>query len=132
MTTANGYNFDYGSVDEYDPGSRSYPAVHLQWNEEDSPDNPERLAGYYEVFARLFIRVTPPTSNDLDKTMYLIRSDFDKLFYDNAEAFRVKGLGRAEPTASANEYKLISAYPTTILLSYLLHHRRQKASPYST
>ena len=132
MTIANGYKFNYGSVDNFNPKTRTYPAMFLQWSEEENPDDPEQLAGYFVVFARLFIRVMPATSADLDKTMYLIRSDFNKLFYDNREAFRVKGLGKAEPTASANEYKLISAYPTTIFLSYLLHHRRQKLSPYST
>lgn len=132
MTVANGYNFDYGSIDEFDPDSRTYPAVFLQWNEEEDAEDEESMAGYYEVIARLFIRVMSETSADSDKTMYLVRSDFDKLFYDNTEALRVKGLRESRPAGSTNRFGSISAYPTTILLSYLLHHRRRKDSPYST
>lgn len=130
MTIANGYKFDYGSIDEYDPSSRTYPAVFLRYNEETALEEDEGIIGFYEASTRLEIHVLAPVPADVDLKMLHVRTDFQKMFKDNWASLNGNGMERAEYVNSENKYRLVNQYPWEMILNYNLYHRRLKANPY--
>lgn len=132
MLNSNGYNFDYGSTDEFDPGSRTYPAVFLRYGEEIGVDEDaeDSIVGFYEAVTKLEIHVLAGSTSNLDQRMFLTRSDFQKMFKDNWSSFNGNGLERAEYEGSEQRYRLVESYPWEIVLHYNLYHRRLKNNPY--
>jgi len=133
MSTGGGYNFDYGSVDDFDPETATYPAVFLHYPTEEylsDDDDEEATIGFYESMTPVDIEVMPESSVDLDKTLMQVRSDMTKMFYDNYNTLNGLGLKEAEYLGSRFNYRPVASYPTTILLNYLFHHRRLKDNPY--
>jgi hypothetical protein len=130
MTIANGYNFDYGSLDQFNPASRTYPAVFLKYSEETGLDEDEGSIGFYESMTRMEIHVIAGANTDVDKHLFLTRSDFQKMFKDNQSSFSGNGMERAEYEGTEQRYNLTNAYPWEMILIYNLYHRRLKTNPY--
>lgn len=133
MTKANGYSVDYGSINEHDYTARTYPAVFLRVpNEYAETEDEDQQYGRYSVHAPLEIEVRCETSKDLNKTVMKIRNDFAKMYVDDEAVLRAAGLLRSVYVGSSIKNRLISAYPVTIILNYILYHRRQRTNPYLT
>lgn len=132
MTEANGYTMDYGSVDEHDPDSKTYPVTYLDFQTEDYESEDEGMAGYYESMTSLNLKVVADSVTDLDFKAQQIISDFTKMFNDNLPTLQTKGLHRYHFDASQSNYRFINSYAITALISFTLYHRRQKAAPYQT
>lgn len=130
MTTANGYNFTMGTVNQYTPASRTYPAVFINATEEELNEEDEEIAGFVHKTALLNIEVHLESSSVIDRMTYLCRSDFDKMFYDNYATINAQGLERAEYISSEKAYTLIAAYPAQITLRYRLHYKIMANNPY--
>lgn len=132
MTIANGFSYDYGSIDEHDPSLRTYPAVFLLYNEETGYNEEENEIFKYTCSHELTVRVIGETGTDLDKIMLLYRSDFNKMFNDERETFEAIGMDEAEYLGSTANFRHVKAYPIVIDMRYMIHFNRQKKNPYLT
>jgi len=132
MTIDNGYNFDYGSVDDWNYTTRTYPAVFLDYPEEIGLDESNGIAAHYPCETPITFVVRTDTSSDLDKTMYLVRSDFNNMFSEYLTTLQSAGMKEYEYVDSEINYTLVKAYPTEIKIQYILTYRRQKNNPYLT
>lgn len=132
MTPGNGYQFDYGSIDEMDPDSRTWPAISLEYPEEEGLNENEYIAYKNTCEHDLMIKIVGETSTDLDKTALIYRSDFNKMFADNNTTFEGVGVKEIAYNGSELNYLTVKDYPMQITLQYKILFDRQKKNPYST
>lgn len=132
MTESGGYSFDYGSVNEYDPESRTYPATFTDYEAEtaipDADSVIERTSKYCEVVFRVIIG----TSSDVDEDLNKVLGDFDEMFYNNFDGdLNDKGLIDYQYIGNTRAYRLTTARPAEISIVYRLKYRWLKSNPYS-
>jgi len=132
MTTANGYQYNYGSIDEYIHDDRTYPAIFLEYPEEIALPEEENEIFKYTCAQDLTIKIISVTESDLDKLMYIYRSDFNKMFNDKRELLENVGMEESEWMGSVKAFRPVKAYPTEIELKYKIHFNTQKKNPYLT
>lgn len=132
MTVSNGYNYDYGSIDDFDIDNLSYPIVYLKYPTENGLPEEDNEIQMYNITHDLMISVIAGTSSDLDKTTFLLRSDFNKMFAENREVLEAVGMDQAEYTGSSKAFRPVKATPVTINLNHTIHFSRQKKNPYLT
>lgn len=134
LTIANGYAYNYGSIDEYDPSSITYPAIEFTY----SPDIyiPERSEytglGYYNVYTSIELCITGVTNIYIDKECMKIIADIQKMFRNELPQLQSAGMSEYRYTGSKIKYQLIAGYPFILLLNYDLYYRMSKNDLYST
>lgn len=132
MTIANGYQYNHGSVNQYDPASRTYPASFLEFPDEEGADEDEEVIERYVTNTQLNIRTIVPTSANLDQDIQNVISDFGLMFHSNLATLQTKGLIVPDYLGSSVIYTLCTAYPAETITRWNLKYRRQKSDPYST
>jgi len=132
MTPVNGYQYDYGTVDQTDPDSRAWPAISLDYPEEEGLDENEFEAYKYTLNQELTIKISGVSASDIDQVAMIYRSDFNKMFAANHASLEAVGMRLATYQGSTTGYTSIAAYPMTIDLNYLIVYSRQKKNPYLT
>ncbi len=132
MTIVNGYVFDYGSINEYEPDSRSYPAMFISYPEETGVPEEDNELYKYNCNQDMEIKIIGETQTDLDKTMFIYRSDFNKMFAANLDYLSGLGMETYEFLGSTYLYQNVKAYPIIITLTFNLVFNRQKKNPYLT
>lgn len=133
MTIAGGYSFDYGTVNQEDPASRTYPTTWIDFPDEVGAPIEEEVVEHQTAWNDVRFKVRIGTSSDVDEDLEKVNSDFRKLlateFDDN---LRVKGLCDYEYIGANRAYRLTVARPADIILIYRLRYRTKKLTPYST
>jgi hypothetical protein len=132
MTTANGYQFDHGSLDQFTYSSKTYPDTEMVYPVNESLDEDESMIERYTQETPIEFVTTIASSADLDHDLLRIESDFGLMFDTNFTTLQAAGLILYDQIGSEIEYTLVDAYPAKIRTRWLLQHRRQKSNPYAT
>lgn len=132
MTTLAGYNYTYGTVNQFTPASRTYPAVFISAVTEEVDGDEDVIINEYPKTAVVDIDVVIQSSTYIDRSAFLCRADFDKMFFDNRATLNAQGLVETKYIGSEKEYTLVNRYPVKIKLKYLLHFKVKKNNPYNT
>jgi len=132
MTIANGYSRNYGTVDQDTPASINYPAVWLEFPEDEPIDEDIEVIERDTVNLLTMFRVRINTASDLDEEMGDINADFSKMFADNLGALQIEGMIDYRYAGENTGYNLIAAHPADIVIAYNLSYRWQQKYPYQT
>lgn len=132
MTVAGGFEYDYGTVDQYAPNSMTYPASFVEYTEEDGLDDVDGVIERTTRDAFVSFRVIAAGGSSAEEVANDIDADFTKLFADNFDTYRGLGLMEYAYQGRSIKYRLVDAYPVEVILNYRFKYRFQKASPFST
>jgi len=132
MTIANGYSRNFGSVDEDTPANIVFPATWLEYPEDEPLDEELSVIERDTVYLGLMLRVWLNTAANLDEEMGEINADFSKMFADNEGDLQTEGLIKADYAGANKTFRLVTAHPAEIIISYILMYRWQKKYPYQT
>lgn len=132
MTIANGYSRDYGSVNEYDPDSRSYPAYFTDAQLETGFIDESTVIDRYTVASPFTFRVMINTASDLDQQLDFIISDFGRLMASYKQNLQDLGMIEYEYTEYDFNYTNMQAHPAEIIHTWTIQYRRQKIEYFLT
>jgi len=133
LLITNGYSADYGDVDDFDPASRVYPCVFLEYPEEIGKNENENIHNRYTVTTPLTFRVISALSNsDFDRTAMNIVSDLGHFMADSLESLQAVGMVQSDYINFETAPRNNKAYPIEVSVNFSIQYRRQKEAPYLT
>ena len=122
------YSFDYGSVDVWDPASRTYPATFIEFGEEIPVERGTRVAGYYTQYIPTLFRVVLPKSltDDPDLQAAKCVSDFKELLETEHSTLQAAGMIKADLQSVIKTFRLVEAYPVEVRMVWNLEYRQRR------
>jgi len=131
MSIANGYNFDWTAWNVFNPDDRSYPAGKSVYVTSENEENQQ--SNKYTSIMRGIFTVTVDDSADVDLLMSKVDEDIKRMFNDQYENLRQKGmLPGVQHGGSDETYKLNKLRPGTIVMPWDLPYRVSMDNPSST
>jgi len=90
ITIGDGYNFDWGTVNEPDTAKQTFPSAEIVLESENNLDETGGVwSGAYEQEAIFVIRVRTELSNEVDTPAYTINIELNKALEDLKKLFGI-------------------------------------------
>ncbi len=130
MSVGGGYNFDYGDVDDYLPGSRVYPCVLTRFPTQTAVDADmvDKITHDTDImFTVMFSSTQTSTSRDdaIDKSI----DDFKRMFSAYLETLRAVGMISYTYTGADRRYTLVAARPCEVDIKFKILWRQNRNTP---
>ena len=130
MTTAAGYNFTWGDLDDYDPASRVYPCAFFSYNEEDGVDEDDNSVEHYTNYFDFIVRIIVNNTINVDTSLNNAEDDFKRLLALQTEALCAVGmLDYQFISAGPRTYTNVRKYPGETTITFRINYRQQQISP---
>lgn len=131
MSVSGGYSYDYSNVNEYKTDDKTYPNIKTTYLEtEAEPD--ERMANKYTSMIDTLITITVDDTEDVDLMLTKVLSDVQKMFNDEYENLREKGMISVWHDGYTKTYNLNKKRPGMIQTRWDLKYRVSMDDPTST
>ena len=133
MTPANGFNYDYGDIDDYYPASRVYPCVFINFPTEESINEDSNTTECYtNDFNTAFKIIIAPAAVAVDTYLDKVEDDFKHMMADQTATLRAAGIIDYEYIDSERTYTNVRTYPAHITINFKIRYRQQQTNPSST
>lgn len=129
MTTPT-FNFVYDNVNEYRPGSMTYPNVKVTFPEEIGREKEGEVINSYSTDVVVNFRVmVDATPSDPDEALEDVLEDFKRLMEDQHNDLQVQGMVQSDFIDSVKEFTNVRARPAFIDIKFNVFYRVQKTDP---
>ena len=130
MTTVGGYNFNYNNVNEYKPGSKTYPAVKTEYTPDDFLDPDEQMVDSYTSYlvARFQVYVDN-TVSPVDLALSRVLEDFERMMEAAHPTLQTKGMIVADLIENNRFYTQIRKRPGYIEMEWSVRYRVKRSDP---
>ena len=133
MTPGNGFNYDYGDIDDYYPASRVYPCVFINFPTEESINEDSNTTECYtNDFNTAFKIIIAPAAVAVDTYLDKVEDDFKHMMADQTATLRAAGIIDYEYIDSERTYTNVRTYPAHITINFKIRYRQQQTNPSST
>lgn len=130
MTTGGGYNFNYDNINQYKPGSRTYPFVTTVYPEDDFQDPDEQMVDSYTSFLRAIFTVTVDESvSPVALALSQVLEDFERLLEASHATLQTKGQIKGDLITNARNYTQVRKRPGFIEMEWRLDYRVKRSDP---
>ncbi len=135
MTTGNGYNYTYGSLDTYKHVSRTYPAVFITFQDEDGVYGDGAWVdkiGTRTLTTFGVILSSTQTSGGIDVAVDKVTDDFKRMLHAQLATLQAAGMIDYDFISTAREYALCKTYPVRVNNQFAINWRQSRITPSST
>ncbi len=135
MTTGNGYNYTYGSLDTYKHVSRTYPAVFITFQDEDGVYGDGAWVdkiGTRTLTTFGVILSSTQTSGGIDVAVDKVTDDFKRMLHAQLVTLQAAGMIDYDFISTAREYALCKTYPVRVNNQFAINWRQSRITPSST
>ena len=135
MAPGTGYNFDYGTIDDFYTSSRTFPSVLVSFTEENDIDEDSGLVDKIALSTPIMFTVqfsSTQTTTSRDDAIDKAIDDFKRMFSVNLTTLQAAGLIRYAYTSAQRRYTLVTARPCEVDIRFILHWRQSRSTPSST
>ncbi len=130
MTVAGGYNFDYDNVNEYKPGSKTYPNAKTVYPVDSYLDPDEQMVDSYTSDLSAFFTVTVDDSvSPVDLALSQVLEDFQKLLEAKHAILQGKGSIVGDLLNNERNYTNIRKRPGFIEMEWQFKYRVKRSDP---
>lgn len=130
MSTGGGYNFDYDNVNEYKPGSKTYPAVKTMYPEDDFLDPDDQVVDSYTSELQAIFEITvDDTVSDTRLYLSQVLEDFQRLLEADHANLQEEGMIVADLLTNTREYFQVRKRPGRITMEWQIKYRVRRSNP---
>lgn len=130
MSTGTGYKFDYDNVNEYKPGSKTYPNVKSTYAEEEYLDPDDQMVDSYTAeLQAVFVVTVDNTVSPVDKALGQVLQDFKRLLEAEHANLQTKGQIVGDLISDEYSYTNIRKRPGSIRMEWELRYRVKRSDP---
>jgi hypothetical protein len=131
MSVAGGYNYNWGSFNNLDPQTRTYPAGVIEIESETTFTGNHLITKYTNDVIIVF-KAIPENPSDLGNVAGKLSDDFKRLIATNFETYRAIGMMDFEYENGQINFRLPNDYPIEVELRFKIKYRQEKLNPSST
>lgn len=133
MTTGTGFNNNYDNINEYKPGSKTYPNVKTEYDLDEylDPDD-QQVDTYSSQLTAIFTVVVDNTVTPTRLAVSQVLEDFQRLLEEGHPALQTKGWILADLVQSERVFSNITKRPATITMEWEIQYRVKRSNPSET
>lgn len=128
MSIAGGYNYNWGTINNRDPDSRTYPAGTIEI-EDELPFVGNHVLNKYTNDSTFIFKAIAENPADVGLVAGKLIDDFKKLIPTNFETYRALGLVEYEYMESKINWRLPVAYPFEVEIRFRMKYRQERTTP---
>ena len=132
MTVAGGFNFDYDNINEYRPGSKTYPNVKSDYKNIEYTDPEEQVVDSYTGNLEAIFVVMVDDSVNVDLALTQVLEDFQRQLEGKHDLLQTKGFIKSDLLEREIEYTNIRKRPGMITQTWRIFFRVKRSNPAST
>jgi hypothetical protein len=132
MTIANGFNFNWGDIDDYIPASRVYPCSFLHFTDEIAIDEDSNTVDHYTNDFELTFETMINNTGAADANMDQCEDDYKHLMADLTTTLRAAGMIDYTYLSSERTYTNVRAHPGRLRVTFNIKYRQNQFTPSST
>jgi len=131
MTIAGGFNFDYDNINEFRPGSKTYPSTKTEYFEDEYEDPDEQVVNSYtsKLTSIFIVTVDNVTEPNARLACAKVLEDFQRLMEKEHPNLQIKGMIKADLIKSEVFFTNVVKRPCRIEMEWEIMYRVQRTSP---
>jgi hypothetical protein len=129
MTTAGGYNFNYGPVNVAAPADWVLPQVFTTFPEASTSGLSQMAQKQTQAWPFIFRIVIAKGAGSIEVEIAKVTEDFIKLMDTQADALKAAGVLISTLVSVRRQYRLVTSSPVELFITYNFTIRQSRSNP---